>query len=223
MPPLFAGMRRVGDGEKGFAAVRGSRLLSAEMPQISVPKRGNRFTNGGRIKGREILLPLGTTKTVPNRSARPGQDSPGRQARSLPRMRRRNPQQARTRRKARQRPLRRDGHCPPTPLPELRENLPALPARNRPRRAKPKDARMGGPHAGARTVPALRQPRARHRRRGDVPSTNNATERAIGSSKIRSKTVRGCESESGLLNGFGLTLRAWSGADGLELSELIAA
>ena len=39
----------------------------------------------------------------------------------------------------------------------------------------------------------------RRRRRGDVPRTNNATERAIGRSKIRYK------SESGLLNGFGLT------------------
>ena len=58
---------------------------------------------------------------------------------------------------------------------------------------------------------------------GDVPRTNNVTERAIGRSKIRYKTVRGCESESELLNGFGLTQWAWSGADGLELSELVAA
>ena len=61
------------------------------------------------------------------------------------------------------------------------------------------------------------------RRRGDVPRTNNATERAIGRSKIRSKTARGCKSETGLLNGFWLTQWAWSGADGLELSELVAA
>ena len=62
-----------------------------------------------------------------------------------------------------------------------------------------------------------------HRRRGDVPWTNNMTERAIGRSKIRYKTVRGYKSESGLLNGFWLTQWAWSGADGLELSELVAA
>lgn len=52
---------------------------------------------------------------------------------------------------------------------------------------------------------------------------NNATERAISGSKVRYRTIRGCKSESRLLNGFGLTQRAWSGADCLELSELIAA
>ena len=62
-----------------------------------------------------------------------------------------------------------------------------------------------------------------HRRRGDVPWTNNMTERAIGRSKIRYKTVRGYKSESGMLNGFWLTQWAWSGSDGLELSELVAA
>ena len=76
---------------------------------------------------------------------------------------------------------------------------------------------------------SLRRPRAeligkrrallRRRRRGDSPWTNNMTERAI----VRSKTVRGYKSESGMLNGFGLTRRAWSGSDGLELSELVAA
>ena len=52
----------------------------------------------------------------------------------------------------------------------------------------------------------------RHRRRGDVPRTNNATERAMGRSKIRCKTVRGDKSESGLLNGFGhgAERTAWS-------------
>ena len=34
-----------------------------------------------------------------------------------------------------------------------------------------------------------------YRRRGDVPWTNNVTERAIGGSKIRYKTVRGYKSE----------------------------
>ena len=61
------------------------------------------------------------------------------------------------------------------------------------------------------------------RRRGDVPWTNNVTERAIGRSKIRCKTVRGYKSEDGMLNGFGLTQWAWSGLDGLELSDLVAA
>ena len=63
----------------------------------------------------------------------------------------------------------------------------------------------------------------RHRRRGDVPWTNNAAERAIGGSKIRRKTVRGYKSEDGMLNGFGLRRRAWSGRDGLDMSELVAA
>ena len=62
-----------------------------------------------------------------------------------------------------------------------------------------------------------------HRRRRDVPWTNNVTERAIGGSKIRYKTVRGYKSEDWMLNGFGLTQWAWSGRDGLELSELVAA
>ena len=61
-----------------------------------------------------------------------------------------------------------------------------------------------------------------HRRRRDVPRTNNVTERAIGRSKIRYKTVRGYKSEDGMLNGFGLTQWAWSGRDGLDVSELVA-
>ena len=62
-----------------------------------------------------------------------------------------------------------------------------------------------------------------HRRRRDVPRTNNAVERAIGRSKIRCKTVRGYKSEDWMLNGFGLTQWAWSGRDGLDVSELVAA
>ena len=62
-----------------------------------------------------------------------------------------------------------------------------------------------------------------HRRRGGVPWTNNAAERAIGGSKIRRKTVGGYKSEAWMLNGFGLTRWACSGRDGLELSELVAA
>ena len=34
---------------------------------------------------------------------------------------------------------------------------------------------------------------------------------------------RGCKSEYGMLNGFGRTQRAWSGLDGLDVSELVAA
>ena len=62
-----------------------------------------------------------------------------------------------------------------------------------------------------------------HRRRGDVPWTNSVTERAIGRSKIRYKTVSGYKSEDWMLNGFGLTQWAWSGRDGLDMSELVAA
>ena len=61
-----------------------------------------------------------------------------------------------------------------------------------------------------------------HRRR-DVPWTNNAAERAIGGSKIRYKTVRGYKSEDWMPNGFGLRRWAWSGLDGLDMSDLVAA
>ena len=61
-----------------------------------------------------------------------------------------------------------------------------------------------------------------HRRRGDVPRTNTAAERATGGSEIRYKTVRGARA-TGMLNGFGMTQRAWSGRDGLDMSDLVAA
>ena len=48
------------------------------------------------------------------------------------------------------------------------------------------------------------------RRRGDVPGTNNATERAIGRSKIRYKTVRGVQKRIGNVE------RVWSDAAGVE-------
>ena len=41
--------------------------------------------------------------------------------------------------------------------------------------------------------------------------------------KVRYKPVRGYKSEGGMLNGFGLRRRDWSGRDGLELSEPVAA
>ena len=62
-----------------------------------------------------------------------------------------------------------------------------------------------------------------HKLKRGVPATNNCTERAIGRSKIRYKTVRGYKSESGMMNGLGLTQWAWSGRYGLDAGELMAA
>lgn len=62
-----------------------------------------------------------------------------------------------------------------------------------------------------------------HRRYRSVPSTNNCTERVIGRSKIRYKTVRGYKSVNGMLNGLGLTQWVWRGEDGLDMSELVGA
>ena len=56
-----------------------------------------------------------------------------------------------------------------------------------------------------------------------MPQTNNCTERTIGRSKIRYRTVRGYKSEEGMMNGLGLTQWVWSGVNDLELSSLIAA
>ena len=56
-----------------------------------------------------------------------------------------------------------------------------------------------------------------------LPQANNCTGRTIGRSKIRYKTVRGYKSEEGMMNGWGLTLWVWSGMNGRDLSELIAA
>ena len=62
-----------------------------------------------------------------------------------------------------------------------------------------------------------------HQRVRGMPQTNNCTERTIGRSKIRYKTVRGYKSEEGLMNGLGLTQWVWSGEDVLHLGDLIAA
>ena len=62
-----------------------------------------------------------------------------------------------------------------------------------------------------------------HQRVRGMPQTNNCSERAIGRSKIRYKTVRGYKSEEGMMNGMGLTQWVWSGEDGLRLGELLAA
>ena len=63
----------------------------------------------------------------------------------------------RTRGQARQRPLSEDRRRPQMLPPELRKDIQALSAGNRPKRTKPADARMGRPHVGARHVPALRR------------------------------------------------------------------
>ena len=62
-----------------------------------------------------------------------------------------------------------------------------------------------------------------HRRAPGMPQTNNCTERAIGRSKIRYKTIRGYKSMKGIMNGLGLTQWVWSGEEGLDLGELMAA
>ncbi len=62
-----------------------------------------------------------------------------------------------------------------------------------------------------------------HQRVRGMPQTNNCTERTIGRSKVRYRTVRGYKSEKGMMNGLGLTQWVWSGQEGLDLSELIAA
>ena len=64
---------------------------------------------------------------------------------------------------------------------------------------------------------------AHHKLKRGVPATNNCAERTIGRSKIRYKTVRGYKSESGMMNGLGLTQWAWSGRYGLDAGELMAA
>ena len=56
-----------------------------------------------------------------------------------------------------------------------------------------------------------------YRRAPGMPQTNNCTERAIGRSKIRYKSMKG------IMNGLGLTQWVWSGEEGLDLGELMAA
>ncbi len=62
-----------------------------------------------------------------------------------------------------------------------------------------------------------------HRRVRGMPQTNNCTERSIGRGKIRYKTVRGYKSIKGMMNGLGLTQWLWSGREGLDFDELLAA
>ncbi len=62
-----------------------------------------------------------------------------------------------------------------------------------------------------------------HQRVRGMPQTNNCTERTIGRSKVRYKTVRGYKSVDGMMNGLRLTQWVWSGENGLDLGELMAA
>jgi transposase-like protein len=56
-----------------------------------------------------------------------------------------------------------------------------------------------------------------------MDGTNNATERAIGKSKVRYKTMRGYKSISGMTNGIALTQWLYSGEDEHDLAEEMAA
>jgi transposase-like protein len=57
----------------------------------------------------------------------------------------------------------------------------------------------------------------------DMDGTNNATERAIGKSKLRYKTMRGYKSLDGMCNGIALTQWLYSGATIHDLAEVLAA
>lgn len=56
-----------------------------------------------------------------------------------------------------------------------------------------------------------------------LDGTNNASERAIGKSKVRYKTMRGYKSEEGMSNGVVLTQWLYSGEDEHDLAEVMAA
>jgi len=62
----------------------------------------------------------------------------------------------------------------------------------------------------------LRRPELR------LDGTNNVTERAIGKSKVRYKTMRGYKSRDGLYNGIALTQWLYSGADTHDLATAMA-
>ena len=55
-----------------------------------------------------------------------------------------------------------------------------------------------------------------------VCDTNNVTERVIGKSKIRYKTIRAYKSIDGMMNGLWLTQWIW-GESGMDMGELLAA
>jgi transposase-like protein len=54
-----------------------------------------------------------------------------------------------------------------------------------------------------------------------LDGTNNATERAIGKSKVRAKTVRGYKSLDGLQNGIALTQALYAGTPTLDLAQAL--
>ena len=57
-----------------------------------------------------------------------------------------------------------------------------------------------------------------------LDGTNNASERAIGRSKVRYKTMRGYKSDEGMSNGIVLTQWLYSGEDKHDLlAEVMAA
>lgn len=55
-----------------------------------------------------------------------------------------------------------------------------------------------------------------------VPATNNVTERGIGRTKVRYKTVRGFKSEAGALNLVALTQWVYTAKEAHDLRELVA-
>jgi transposase-like protein len=55
-----------------------------------------------------------------------------------------------------------------------------------------------------------------------MDGTNNASERAIGKSKVRAKTVRGYKSLDGLQNGIALTQALYAGTPTLDLAQALA-
>jgi hypothetical protein len=57
----------------------------------------------------------------------------------------------------------------------------------------------------------------------ELDGTNNASERAIGKSKVRYKTMRGYKSIDGMSNGIALTQWLYSGEDEHDLAEEMAA
>ena len=61
-----------------------------------------------------------------------------------------------------------------------------------------------------------------HLKEKGVPATNNVTERAIGRSKVRYKTIRGFKSEQGMLNLFALTQWLYTPKELHDLTPLVA-
>lgn len=64
-----------------------------------------------------------------------------------------------------------------------------------------------------------------HLRRPELKldGTNNASERAIGRSKVRYKSMRGYKSDEGMSNGIALTQWLYSGEDEHDLGKEMAA